>query len=159
MYECFCFPRVYVVLINFQTEKKDSAIQAQTILVTAVLDALSSTLERNQHFCMVTICSSHCAQICGMCVWGEVDVNQPLSHVCQPTGFKPHLGTGILHLSLNQRDRENKKHQKEGTVKWSKKLARSYRPPAFQRVMFLTAGKERTGTPLPKAEQLLSLCP
>lgn len=52
---------VYVVLIYFQTEKKDAAIQAQIILITAVLNALPSTLERKQHFCVVTICSSHCA--------------------------------------------------------------------------------------------------
>lgn len=52
---------VYVVLIYFQTENKDAAIQAQIILITAVLTALPSTLERKQHFCMVTICSPHCA--------------------------------------------------------------------------------------------------
>lgn len=55
---------VYVVLIYFQTEKKAAAIQAQIILITAVLNALPSTLERKQYFCMVTICSSHCARIC-----------------------------------------------------------------------------------------------
>lgn len=66
-YLCTCTNVIsggYVVLIYFQTEKKDAAIQAQIILITAVLTALLSTLERTQHFCVVTICSSHCAQVC-----------------------------------------------------------------------------------------------
>lgn len=84
---------VYVVLIYFQTEKKDAAIQAQ-VIITAVLTALPSTLERKQHFCVVTICSSHCAQ---MCRAGEL--NQLLSHICHPAAiFNTQLGTSILHL-------------------------------------------------------------
>lgn len=85
---------VYVLLIYFQTEKKDAAIQAQVILITAVLTALPSTLERKQHFCVVTICSSHCAQ---MCRAGEL--NQLLSHICHPAAiFNTQLGTSILRL-------------------------------------------------------------
>lgn len=82
----------YVVLIYFQTEKKDAAIQAQIILITAVLTALLSTLERTQHFCMATICSSHCAQICK----GE---SHPAFVLCLSLNGHLRLGTSTLHLS------------------------------------------------------------
>ena len=52
--------------------------------------------------------------------WGG-ELNQSLSRVCHPTVIlDSQLGTVILHLSLDQRNREEVQHQKEDTVGWSK---------------------------------------